>query len=357
MQTEQKRKFIINVIYIVILVALVYILFKYAIKFLMPFLIAYVVATVLLPVVKFLERRLKMKNKLASLVAVVLFYCTVGVLLVGIGAGLTAYIIDQFSKLPAFYNNTIKPLLTVAIDGFVDLPDDFDPTLGAAIETFTENIFSYIGSFLTTVSGAIVSLISSVATSLPATVISIVFSIVASYYFTADYDKIHDFLKRQIKEPVYEKVVAVKTAVRDIVWNYVKSYAVILGITFAELTVAMLILGINNFVAVALMIAVFDILPVVGTGTVLMPWAVIEIIRGNYPIAIGLVITYIVVFIVRQIMEPKIVGHHVGLHPLVTLLSMFVGTVLFGVIGLFGIPITMAIIVDLNEKGVIEVIK
>lgn len=357
MQTEQKRKFIINILYIVVLLALIYILFKYAINFMMPFLIAYVVSLILRPVVVFFEKKLKLKNKIASILAVLLFYSTIGVLIFALGASLISYAASQISKLPAFYNNTIKPLLSMAIDGAMEFPEGFDPTLAATLESLANNIFGYIGNLLSSLSGAILSLVTNVASSLPTTIIGIVFSIISSYYFTADYDKIHQFAKRQISESFYEKAVAVKTAVRDILFGYLKSYAVILGITFAELTVAMLILGTKNFVAVAFMIAVFDILPVVGTGTVLIPWTVIEFIRGNYGLAIGLLITYVVVFIIRQIIEPKIVGDRVGLHPLVTLVSMFVGTVLFGFIGLFGVPITMAIIMDLHEKGVINFVK
>ncbi len=357
MQTEEKRKFIINILYIVILLALIYIFFKRAINFMMPFLIAYVISVVLRPVVLFFEKKLKLKNKVASILALLLFYSTIGVLIVALGASLISYIASQISKLPAFYNNTIKPLLSMAIDGAMEFPEDFDPTLAAAIETLANNIFGYIGSLISTLSGAIVSLITSIASSLPTTVIGIVFSIVASYYFTADHDKVSQFVKRQFSEASYKKAVAVKTAIYDILFGYLKSYALILGITFAELTVAMLVLGVKNFFAVAFMIAVFDILPVVGTGTVLIPWTVIELIRGNYGMAIGLIITYVIVFIIRQIIEPKIVGDRVGLHPLVTLVSMFVGTVLFGVIGLFGIPITMAIIMDLHEKDVINFVK
>lgn len=357
MKTEKRRKFIINVVYILILLALVYVLFKYAINFLMPFLIAYVVSVILRPIVLFFEKKLKLKNKIASILAVVLFYSTIGVLICALGASLVSYLASQISKIPAFYNNTIKPLLSMAIDGAVEFPEGFDPTLAATIESLANNLFGYIGSLISTLSGAILSLVTSIASSLPTTIIGVVFSVIASYYFTADYDKVGQFVKRQFTEGAYEKAVAVKTAIYDILFGYLKSYALILGITFAELTVATLVLGVDNFFAVAFMIAIFDILPVVGTGTILIPWAVIELIRGNYGMAIGLIIVYVIVFIIRQIIEPKIVGDRVGLHPLVTLVSMFVGTVLFGVIGLFGIPITMAIIVDLHEKGVMDFVK
>ncbi len=357
MNTEGKRKFIINVIFIAIVLLIAYILFKYAINFLMPFLIAYMVAVLLHPVALFFEKKLKFKSKFAVIFTVVVFYCTVGVLIFAVGAGFFDYVRTQFAKLPGFYTNTVQPLLSMALDGAIVFPEGFDPTLASAIESVFENLFSYVGSLVSTLSGAIVSLISNLASSLPTFIIAVVFCLVSTFYFTLDYDSVHVFLKRQLNEEHYEKVEAVKSAVRDILGGYLKSYAIILGITFVELSIAMLIMRVDNFLMVALMIAIFDILPVVGTGTVLIPWTVIELVRGNYGMMIGLIVTYVVIFIVRQVIEPKIVGDRVGLHPLVTIISMFVGTVLFGVIGLFGIPITMAIIVDLKKKGIIEFFK
>ncbi len=357
MNTEGKRKFIIDVVFVSIILVLVYVLFKYAINFLMPFFIAYAVAVVLHPVALFFEKKLKFKSKFAVIFTVIVFYCTVGVLIFAIGAGFFEYVRTQFSKLPGLYTNTIQPLLSMALDGAIDFPEDFDPTLASAIETLFENLFSYVGSLVSTLSGAIVSLVSSVASSLPTFLIGIIFCIVATFYFTLDYDSVHCFFKRQLNEAHYEKLEAVKSAIRDILGGFIKSYAIILGITFVELSIAMLIMRVENFLMVALMIAIFDILPVVGTGTVLIPWMIIELIRGNYGMMVGLLITYVVIFIVRQIIEPKIVGDRVGLHPLVTLISMFIGTVLFGVIGLFGIPITMAILVDLKKKGIVKFFK
>lgn len=357
MQTEKKRKFIIDFVYLILIGLLVYFTFKYAIGFLMPFILAYAVAAVLQRVVRWTEKKLKFSHKIASLVSVIVFYCTIGALVFFICLGLFYYAKDQIAKIPQVYKNTIEPAISVILGDLDSFTQGLDPTLAAAIESFASNIFSYLGSIVSTLSGAVVSLVSSVATSLPTLAIKVVFALVASFYFTSDYDHIHQFVKRQCSEPVWERIKAARGAVGQVIFSYVKSYAIILGITFVELTISMLILGVDNFATVALMIAVFDILPVVGTGTVLIPWTVIELIKCNYPMAIGLLITYIVVFIVRQIIEPKIVGDHVGLHPLVTLLAMFVGTILFGVIGLFGIPITIAILTDLNEKGVINLFK
>ncbi len=357
MQTEGKRKFIIDFAYVILIGLLIWFIFKYAIGFLMPFILAYAVAAILQPVVGWAQRKLKFSHRVASLVSLIVFYCTVGALVISIGFGIFAYVKDQIMKLPNIYKNTIEPVLSIVLGDVSELTEGLDPTIAAAIENVAENLFSYLGSIFSTLSGAIVSFVSNVATSLPGLILKVIFGLIASYYFTVDYDGFHAFIKRQCKPTVWEKISVARGAVGSIIFSYIKSYAIILGITFVELTLAMLILGVSKFPTVALLIAVFDILPVVGTGTVLIPWSIIELIRGEYSMAIGLIVTYVVVFIVRSIIEPKIVGDQVGLHPLVTLIAMFVGTVLFGVIGLFGLPISISIIVFLNERGIIKLFK
>ena len=94
-----------------------------------------------------------------------------------------------------------------------------------------------------------------------------------------------------------------------------------------------------------------------GDGGIMIPWVVLEAIQGNYPLALGLLAVYLVVTVIRNIIEPKIVGSQVGLHPLVTLMSMFIGAQLFGVLGLFGLPITLSLLKNLNDQGVIHILK
>jgi predicted PurR-regulated permease PerM len=113
-------------------------------------------------------------------------------------------------------------------------------------------------------------------------------------------------------------------------------------------------LNISNAILIAIITAVFDILPVLGTGGILIPWAIMTLFQGNYQTGIGLLLVYLFVTVVRNILEPKIVGGQLGIHPVVTLMSMFVGVNLLGVIGLFGFPITISLLKHLNDTGTIN---
>ncbi len=357
MNYERQKKFLVSAMYVAVMFLLIYFMFKYAIGFIMPFLIAYVFAAIIRRPAVFLTKRFRMKRSVASILCTVLFFCIIGVAITLLSIGIYSYVKDLIIELPDFFSSTIAPTMDRLSDFLTELPERFDPQLATAIQTVLDTLEANIGSILTNISSSAVSSASGFLSALPSFVVKVVFCLIATYYFTADYELIHRFLRRQLSENAFSKYDAVRVAVKDICFSYVKSYATIMSVTFVELLIATLIMRVDNAPIVSLAIAVFDILPVVGTGTILIPWAVIEILWGKYAYAVGLLITYVIIFVVRQIMEPKIVGHHVGLHPLVTLICMFFGSMLFGVVGLFGVPIFMAIIVELNSKGVIHVFK
>ena len=128
-------------------------------------------------------------------------------------------------------------------------------------------------------------------------------------------------------------------------------------LTFLEVFLGLTLLRVDYALLIALVTAVVDILPVLGTGTVMIPWGIAMLVTGNYPLGVGLLILYAVITVVRQMLEPRVVGHQIGLYPLVTLMCMFIGTYLFGAVGLFGVPILVTLLVHLNASGDIHLFK
>ena len=136
--------------------------------------------------------------------------------------------------------------------------------------------------------------------------------------------------------------------------KFVIAYGKLMTLTFIELTIGLSILGIENAMVVAFVIAVFDVLPVLGTGGIMIPWILISFLNSSPKLAIGLLILYLVVTIIRNIVEPKIVGNQIGLHPLLMLLCMYLGVKLFGFLGLFIMPFLILILQNLNQEGLIR---
>ena len=130
-----------------------------------------------------------------------------------------------------------------------------------------------------------------------------------------------------------------------------------MSITFIELSIGLTLIGVENSIIIALLISIFDILPILGTGGIMIPWAIISLLTNNIGLGISLAIIYLIITIIRNIIEPKIVGKELGLHPLVTLVSMFIGGNVAGLIGLFGFPILLSLFVHLNNVGVINILK
>lgn len=135
------------------------------------------------------------------------------------------------------------------------------------------------------------------------------------------------------------------------------SYCLIFGITFAELVAGLFLLGIKNAFAIAFIIAVLDILPVLGTGTVLIPWAVLAFASGRISTGVGVFALYLVITVVRNLIEPKLVGKQMGLSPVIMLPCMLIGLKFFGIIGLFVVPLLVSFLKQLNDRGIIKIFR
>ena len=136
-----------------------------------------------------------------------------------------------------------------------------------------------------------------------------------------------------------------------------RGYLIIMCITFCELAVGLAVIRVKYAVAIALVIAVFDILPVLGTGGIMIPWVIIECIAGNWIRALSLFIVYAIITVIRNVIEPKIIGRQVGIPAIVTLLSMYLGLQIFGVLGMFAFPILIIIIMKLQENNLVHIWK
>jgi len=358
MTTEKKRDFLIKIAYAAVIILLIYFFFKYAINWIMPFVVAFIFSALLYPLIKLISNKWKLKKHVRPVAAVIttLFFCTVGVLTWFIISRIVVAVTGFITSLPEYFTTTIKPNLEIAYEKVRVLLSNFKIEIDAGSKTFFDSLYSTLTSL---VSKAAPSL--SFITSIPGMIVSVIIMIISTFFIAMDFEKITGFCLAQLPKKTADFVMELKDYTVKILFKYIRSYALILGITFAELLLGFFIMhfitGQQNVFLLALLIALLDILPIVGTGTVLIPWAVISLIVGDYAKGICLLIMYAIITVIRQFIEPKIVGDQVGLHPVATLIAMIVGTKLFGAIGLFGLPISLAIIKDLNDHGKIHVFK
>lgn len=347
----KRRRFLINLLYWVAILAIVYLCFRYLLKLLMPFVIALFVAWLLRPICRWYRKKNLHGQFYTALVVatVLLFYLIIGGLLTLILINVGANIAQRLSGLPALYTQTIEPGLSGLYASAEELVSRFDPRLEAVVNRVMPEIISSVGSAVTSFSVTAVTRLTSLATSIPSALLNAAICIISTIFMATTFESIIRFLKKNLPEKVTETAGYVVKSFRNVIMKYGISYLIIMLMTFAEIAVGLLIIGKPHALLIAALIAVFDIFPIVGAGLILLPWTVITFIQGEVLQGVGMAILYVVVIIVRQIMEPRIVGRQVGLPPLVTLACMFVGTSLFGGVGLFGLPILAAILTNLND--------
>ena len=195
--------------------------------------------------------------------------------------------------------------------------------------------------------------ISGFAAGMPMMILRIVLTILSTFFISMDFERIICFIKKLLPEKAAKTIQPIKEKIFYSPKIFLRSYCLIFLMTFAELSIGFLLMKIPYAILIGLLVAVIDIMPVLGTGLVLLPWAAIAAIMSNYPIAIGLIVLYIIMTVVRNTVEPRLVGQQIGLHPLATLTSMFLGMQLFGIIGLFVFPVVLSLLVQFERDGVL----
>lgn len=354
---RKKQLFITNIIYLVIIAAIIAVIAKYLIPLLLPFVLALVVAGLLQKPIRFLDRKLPIKKRFCGLICAVLFFAVLFTLMYMGGGGIISGIERVLTGVPQFYSGTVEPMVmnifntleTMEVWGSMNMTD--------ILSDMEAQIMDALGGLATSVSGKAVSMVSGVAVSLPGLFIKLVLFIIGTVFISMDYDMLLGWCLNQMNDKTRNLFFEVKAYIVGTLFVVIRSYILIMTITFVELSIALTIIGVNNSILVALCIAIFDILPVLGTGGVMIPWTVINLVLGNFKLAAGLAITYVIVTIIRNIIEPKIVGGQLGLHPIVTLSSMFAGVQMLGGVGLFGFPIGLSLLCHLNNKGVIHIFR
>ena len=360
MSTEKKKKFIIDVTYLALILVLSYLLLQYALPLLLPFVLAFLIAYVLRRPIRFLSRVLHAPKGLVAVLLVVLTYGTIGLLLALAGIRITATITSVVQQIPSLYSAYILPELTDFFAWLEELLAKLDPSLMSALQELQSQLLNMLWQLVSSLSVVLVggvSMATSFATSLPGFLIRLLLMVISTFFIAVDYQKIVRFCLGCLQGSTRNLVLQVKAYVVGTLFVCIRSYALIMSITFVELSVGLTLIGVNRAILVALLIAIFDILPVLGTGGIMIPWVILSALGGDLPHAFALLVLYVIITVIRNIIEPRIVGAQIGLHPVLTLMSMFVGNHLFGIVGLFGLPILLSLLRYLNENGVIRLFR
>ncbi len=373
---EKRRKFIINVAYFTILIVMFCLFLKFAFQPLLPIFIAGFVAVLLQKPVNKLVAKTKISKGIVSPLMVIFVFGVIVLLFYLIGERLlnelynfVSFIrlkIEDYAWIEKQIYNVVNALPGFLRDAVVPSANEFLEKLKPAMESDAASgvyKISFSAIDISSLTSQFGSGVFETAKQIPSILVAAIVTIILSCFATTEYDILSAAVKRLVPGGENNIVSAVKRVLMTSVWKLIKAYFCICCITFLEMLTGLTLLKLlgvfesDYIFAISLLAAIFDILPVVGIGAILWPWAIFNLVTGNTVLGIGLIALYIIITVVRQIIEPKFVAGQMSMPAAVTLAVMYTGLKAFGVIGMFAFTIAMYCIKALDSEGVIHIFR
>lgn len=350
-------KVFVNIGILLVLLLLCIFVVPRIIIYFMPFVIGWIIALIASPPVRFLEKHLKIKRKVGSAVTII---AVIAVVIIGgylLGVKLVEEIVDFIGDLPLMWEGLQRDFAESAQR--LQVASRLLPkSLGDTIKNISENIGEYVGDFVgklvDKMSSPTLEALSRFAGNIPSIFIGVIMCLLSAYMFVADKEYVPNLLKKVLPLSITERWSLIKRGLYRAVGGYFKAQFKIEVWMYLLLAIGFWILRVRYAFLIAIGVALLDLLPFFGTGTILLPWAAIKFLSGDYMMVIGLLIIWGVGQLARQVIQPKIVGDSVGLAPIPTLILLFVGYKAAGVIGMIiAVPIGI-IILNMYEEGVFD---
>lgn len=323
--------------------------------FFMPFVIGWVIASIASPVVIWLEKRVKLIKKWGSALIIIGVLGMVGLAVYLLASTITREVVSLIQNMPEMYQELeagmdtigeslkgVFRLLPAGVqEGWHTMMDNLEQTMGDIISKLSEPTVSAAGRF---------------AKGIPSALIATIVTFISAYFFIAEREDVIVWAKRIAPNALVSRMTMVVENLKYAVGGYFKAQLKIMAVVYVLLLAGFLVLRIHFSFLLAFLIAFLDFLPFFGTGTALIPWAVYKFMMGNYKMVAGLLILYGVTQLVRQLIQPKLVGDSMGLKPLVTLALLYAGYKAGGVFAMiFAVPVGM-IVINLYQAGAFDYI-
>lgn len=314
-----------------------FLFFKYLFLAVLPFLISWATAFAIRPAVNYISKKSRIPKKAVSVILTI--FCVVVSL--GLVVLFAFFSVKEARELFSSLASNEK-----IIDVITRITNPFGVILGGSEggSEIAEHIGSIIKEGISGLVSRLVNILSRIVASVPRVVLFILVTVISSIYFALDIDRINAWVKKLLPEKISKSLTAFKNGCLAVGVKYIRSYAVLMGITFTVMLAGLLILKRRNALLLSAVIAVLDLLPVIGVGSVIVPWSIVEILLGNTRVGIGLIVLLVVHELIRQFSEPRIVGKSIGVHPIISLLLLYVGCSVFGIVGILFVPLVAVVL-------------
>lgn len=347
------RKYLRDIIDILLFLAgafLVCLLLPKLLVLFMPFVIGWVIAMIANPLVRFMEKKMKIVRKHSSMLIII------GAIALVVTGGYFA--ISRLARELYGFVGTFPELYAAFLQDLEDtgtnlqgLSSRFPPEIVEKLTELLDMLILSLGDLAGTIGKPTVAAAGSIAKNIPNVLVHVIFAVLSAYFMIAEREKIMQWCREHVPESVRAKWKFIADKFKKAVGGYFKAQFKIMGIVALILLIGFWILKIKYAVLFALLIALLDFLPFFGTGTALIPWALLKVLSGDYQFAVSLIIIYLVSQLVRQLIQPKIVGDTIGLNPLATLFFMYIGYKIGGILAMIiAVPVGM-ILISLYDAG------
>lgn len=352
-QSTKYLKILCNFLLAVIITVFIVCVVPRVLGYFMPFVCGFILSLIANPVVRFLEKKIKIKRKYGSVIMIAAVIALVVLACYGVISVLVSGLIGFSTNLPAMYESAGAELNQAAAQ-LQTILDKIPFTQNVNLSKLGDSLGAYVTDFMSSTGEPTMSAISDFAKRIPDVLVGVVIGLLATYFFIADREKLVNMMEVHIPDSLKLRMKQISDQLVFAVGGYFKAQFKIMGVIYVVVTIGLAILKVDYAWLIGFAIAFLDMLPVFGTGTVLCPWALVKLFSGNYMTALGMIILYLVALLVHQLVQPKLVGESVGLDPFAALFFMYVGYKISSVVGMIiAVPVGM-ILINLYEVGTFD---
>ena len=353
---EQKKRFIIKAAYYAVAAAAIYLLLRYALPWLLPFLLALAVAAAVEPVLRFVREKMHLKRSFLAAVTTLLVVGLTIAAAVGLLGALWRQVNDLLRRAPQLLE--MLPQLMEQLRGRLEeyrvaLP----PSAQQAVNEAVTAVGGILGDAALSLSATLLEGVTKFVGHLPGALLFCITVVMAMFFTMSSYPQLRAFLLRQVPAEKREAAKALKEGALGAVLKWLRSQIILITVTFLQLLTGLLLLRREYALLLALLIALMDALPIFGAGMALLPWAAVLAIWGDVVGALGLTALYLVVWLVRSFLEPKLLGKSGGLPPLPSLLAIYVGWQAAGIAGMIVGPLLLLLVKELHDRELLHLWK
>ncbi len=316
-----------------------------------PLIAAFITALILSPAVNGLHKRVKLKRNISVMIVFTLFVCFIGLT----GYFITTQVITQGTQivenLPQYINDINR--------AWWSFQRNLEAEYGTLPPDLVKEINNHVSQTLTTIRTAIadrnlINDVASIITSIPGYLVTFIVYLIALFLFMLELPTLKKKTFSYLSDRTKEKVNFMTSRLSYVIWGFVKAQFLVSIIIFVVSLIGLLLIVPEVALLMAFIIWIIDFIPLIGSIAILAPWAIFQLIAGNVTIGTQLLILAAVLLIIRRTVEPKVMGQQIGLSPLATLIAMYLGLMLFGVMGFIIGPLIVIAFTSAKEAGIIK---